>query len=162
MEKILIAAVGKNLELGLNNDLIWHLPNDLKHFKTVTGTSPIIMGRKTYESIGRALPKRKNIVISRNPDLKIDGCECFTSFEQALASLDGEGKVFLIGGGQLYRQYIDQMDVLEITEVQDSFEADTFFPEINKNLWREVSRKKNHADSKNLHDYDFVQYIKRT
>lgn len=162
MEKILIAAVGKNLELGLNNDLIWHLPNDLKHFKTVTGTSPIIMGRKTYESIGRALPKRKNIVISRNPDLKIDGCECFTSFEQALASLDGEGKVFLIGGGQLYRQYIDQMDVLEITEVQDSFEADTFFPEINKNLWIEVSRKKNHADSKNLHDYDFVQYIKRT
>ena len=162
MEKILIAAVGKNLELGRNNDLIWHLPNDLKHFKTVTGTSPIIMGRKTYESIGRALPKRKNIVISRNPDLKIDGCECFTSFEQALASLDGEGKVFLIGGGQLYRQYIDHMDVLEITEVQDSFEADTFFPEINKTLWREVSRKKNHADSKNLHDYDFVQYIKRT
>jgi len=162
MEKIIIAAVGQNNELGKDNDLIWHLPEDLKHFKKTTGFSPIIMGRKTYESIGRPLPKRKNIVISRNPNLKIDGCSCYTSVEQALKDLGSESKVFLIGGGQIYKQYLNDADLLEITEVQESFDADIFFPEIDKNIWKEVNRIKNHADSKNPHDYDFVTYSKRT
>ena len=161
MKLTIVAAIGENRELGKNNDLIWHLPADLKHFKSLTTGAPIIMGRKTYESIGRPLPKRKNIVISRNPELQIPGCFCFTTIQDAKASLSGETDAFLIGGGQLYKQYINEVDQLEITEVKESFEADIFFPKIDLKIWKEQNRVSNFADEKNPYDFDFVTYIKR-
>ncbi|MGB0838009.1 MAG: dihydrofolate reductase [Flavobacteriaceae bacterium] len=160
MKKTIVAAYGLNRELGKNNDLIWHLPEDLKHFKNITSGHPIIMGRKTFESIGRPLPKRQNIVISRQENLTIPGCTVVSSLEGAYALLQEESQVFLIGGGQIYKQYLNEVDVLEITEVQQDFEADTFFPKIDLKLWKEVSRIKNKADSKNKFDFDFVRYEK--
>jgi dihydrofolate reductase len=161
MKLTIVAAIGKNRELGKNNDLIWHLPADLKHFKSLTTGAPIIMGRKTYESIGRPLPNRKNIIISRNPELQIPGCFCYTTIADAKASLAEGENAFLIGGGQLYKQYINEMDQLEITEVKESFDADIFFPEIDQNIWMEQNRIANFSDEKNPHDFDFVTYIKR-
>lgn len=160
MKKTIVAAYGLNRELGKNNDLIWHLPEDLKHFKNITSGHPIIMGRKTFESIGRPLPKRQNIVISRQENLAIPGCTVVSSLESAYALLQEESQVFLIGGGQIYKQYLNEVDVLEITEVQQDFDADTFFPKIDLKLWKEVSRIKNKADSKNKFDFDFVRYEK--
>ena len=160
MKKTIVAAYGLNRELGKNNDLIWHLPEDLKHFKSITSGHPIIMGRKTYESIGRPLPNRQNIVISRQNDLAIPGCTVVSSLEGAYTLLQEQSQVFLIGGGQIYKQYLNEVDVLEITEVQQEFDADTFFPKIDLELWKEVSRIKNKADSKNKFDFDFVRYEK--
>lgn len=130
----MIAAVGKNLELGKNNDLIWHFKEDMKFFKETTMGHPVIMGRKTFESLPKALPGRKNIVISANPEYKADGAEVVTSVEEAIKLAETEDTdAFVIGGGRIYAEFLPYADNLYITEINaECPDADTYFPDFNK------------------------------
>lgn len=130
----MIAAVGKNLELGKNNDLIWHFKEDMKFFKETTMGHPVIMGRKTFESLPKALPGRKNIVISANPEYKADGAEVVSSVEEAIKLAEVEDTdTFVIGGGRIYTEFLPYADNLYLTEINaDCPDADTYFPEFNK------------------------------
>lgn len=154
----LIAAIGTNNELGKNNDLIWHLPSDLKRFKEVTSGHHILMGRNTYESIGKPLPNRTTIVITRNPTYKAEGCIVTNSLEKAIKLAEKDKNTYIIGGAQIYKEAIEIVDCLDICEVHNSFDADVFLPEINLNTWEEISRKRFSADDKNQYDYSFVKY----
>ncbi|MGC6284280.1 MAG: dihydrofolate reductase [Polaribacter sp.] len=158
----IIAAIGLNNALGKDNDLIWHLPADLKRFKKTTTGFPIIMGRKTYESIGRPLPNRTNIIVTRNADYHQDGCIVKSSLEEAVESVANEEHAFIIGGAQIYNQAIEQglADRLDITLVQESFEADVYFPEFDKMEWELISREDFDKDEKNPHNYSFLQFKK--
>lgn len=158
----IIAAIGLNNALGKDNDLIWHLPADLKRFKKTTIGFPIIMGRKTYESIGRPLPNRTNIIVTRNADYHQDGCIVKSSLEEAVESVANEEHAFIIGGAQIYNQAIEQglADRLDITLVQESFEADVYFPEFDKMGWELISREDFDKDEKNPHNYSFLQFKK--
>jgi dihydrofolate reductase len=155
-----IAAIGKNNEIGKGNDLLCHLPADLKHFKEITSGRTVIMGRKTFESLPKGpLPNRKNIVISRNPGLKIEGATVYPSLDYALIKLMNEEEVFIIGGAQIYRQILPDADKLYLTKIHAGFpEADVFFPEIKLNEWREVSRETHLADEKHPYAFTFVDY----
>lgn len=130
----MIAAVGKNLELGKNNDLIWHFKEDMKFFKETTMGHPVIMGRKTFESLPKALPGRKNIVISANPEYKADGAEVVSSVEEAIKLAEAENtEAFVIGGGRIYTEFLPYADDLYLTEINaECPDADTYFPEFNK------------------------------
>ncbi|SJZ67093.1 dihydrofolate reductase [Eubacterium coprostanoligenes] len=130
----MIAAVGKNLELGKDNDLIWHFKEDMKFFKETTMGHPVIMGRKTFESLPKALPGRKNIVISANPEYKADGAEVVTSVEEAIKLAETENTdAFVIGGGRIYNEFLPYADNLYLTEINaESPDADTYFPDFNK------------------------------
>ncbi|MDE5774018.1 MAG: dihydrofolate reductase [Muribaculaceae bacterium] len=133
---VLVAVVAADGGIGKDGDLLWHLPGDLKHFKALTMGAPVIMGRKTWESLPkRPLPGRQNIVITRNALYEASGAECAGSLAEAVIKADGE-RVFVIGGGSIYDEAIDMADMLEITEVADSCEdADTFFPDIDQEVW---------------------------
>ncbi|MCO4291435.1 dihydrofolate reductase [Solitalea sp. MAHUQ-68] len=157
----IIVAKAENNVIGNNNTLIWHLPADLKYFKNLTTGNTIIMGRKTYDSIGKPLPNRRNIVISRNTDLKIAGCEVVNSLDEALKMSGNEEHVFIIGGAEIYKQALNKVDTLYITEVKSTFEGDAFLDEISPEIWHEVSREDHLADEKNKVNYSFVTY-KRT
>lgn len=159
----IIAAIGNNNELGKDNDLIWHLPADLLHFKKMTSGHYIIMGRKTFESIGKPLPNRTSIIISRNPQYHVAGCLTATSLEAALDLAKNQEKIFIIGGAQIYKQAMEQKlaDQLEITRVEGDFEADAFFPEITPEDWMEIAREEHQADDKNKYNYAFIRYQKR-
>lgn len=155
----LIAAIGQNRELGNNNQLPWHLSADLKYFREQTKGKPVIMGRKTYESIGRPLPLRENIIISRNPNYKAEGCHSCTSLAEAikLAKSFTDDEIMVIGGGQIYTEALNVADRLYITEVKKSVEADAFFPEFDTNIWQEKSRTpQQEAET----EFDFVIYEK--
>ena len=130
----MIAAVGINLELGKNNDLIWHFKEDMKFFKETTMGHPVIMGRKTFESLPKALPGRKNIVISANPEYKADGAEVVTSVEEAIKLAEAEDTdAFVIGGGRIYTEFLPYADNLYLTEINaECPDADTYFPDFNK------------------------------
>ena len=159
----IIAAIGKNNELGKKGDLIWKLPNDLKNFKKITEGHTIIMGRKTFESIGKILPNRKNIIITRNKKFKVPGVEIAHSLKEALSmsrlNLDTK-EVFIIGGGEIYKEAMKIAQKLYITHIDaEDKEADTFFPEIIPIVFGEVSREKHKKDAKNPHNYDFVEYV---
>ena len=158
----IIAAIGLNNALGKDNDLIWHLPADLKRFKETTSGFPIIMGRKTFESIGRPLPNRTNIIVTRNSDYNQDGCVVKGSLKEAVDSVANEEHAFIIGGAQIYNQAIEQglADRLDITLVQESFEADVYFPEFDKMEWELISREDFEKDEKNPHNYSFLQFKK--
>lgn len=147
--------------IGANNDLLWKqdLPADLRHFKDLTTGSTIIMGSNTYNSIGRPLPNRHNIVINYS-DIQIDGVTVVTSLEDAYKAAKTKD-VFVIGGGQIYKLAIDTVDVIKATEVQASFNADIFFPQIDKDVWQEVERESHQADELNKYNYDFVTYVRR-
>lgn len=127
----IISAVGRNREIGKNNTLLWNLPEDLKHFKEKTSGHPVIMGQKTYESIGRALPDRTNIILSKEPNLKIDGCIVCDSIDEAIreARKHDDAEIFIIGGGSIYAQTIGLADKLYLTLVDADYDADTFFPD---------------------------------
>ena len=157
----IIAAIANNNALGKNNKLIWHLPADLKRFKKTTTGHHIIMGRNTFESIGKPLPNRTTVIISRNADYKAEGCIIVDSLEKALEIAKNDVTPFIIGGAQIYEQAISIADKLDITEVHHTFDADVFFPEIDKNIWKESSRELFKADEKNKFDYSFVSYSKR-
>ena len=156
----IIVAIGKNNEIGQGNNLLCHLPADLKRFKEITSGHAIVMGRKTFESLPKGpLPNRKNIIISRNPDLEIDGATVYSSLDYALIKLIDEEEIFIIGGSQIYRQVLPIADKLYLTKIHADFpNADVFFPEINYKEWREVSRETHFADEKHLYSFTFVEF----
>lgn len=160
--KAIVVAYDKNFGIGADNDLLWqrNLPADLQNFKNITNGSPIVMGRKTYESIGKPLPGRKNIVISR--DYKnVDGIDIVGSLQSAY-DLAGTGDVFVIGGAQIFGLSMNDVDKIFATEVDAIFDnATVFFPIIDLNIWKEARREKHLADDKNLYNYDFVTYERR-
>ena len=155
----LIVAMGKNREIGKENQLLWHLPKDLKRFKELTSGYPIIMGRKTYESIGKPLPNRTNIVISRKNDWFEEGILIVGSIKEAVKfakKIDEE--VFVIGGGNIYEQTIDFADKLEVTLVDAVLDADTFFPKINEKVWQKTNEEYHQKDEKNEFDFCFQTF----
>jgi dihydrofolate reductase len=154
----IIAAIAENNVIGKDNKLIWHLPADLKHFKELTSGHHIIMGRKTWESIGKKpLPDRTNIVITRDKNYKTEGCILVHSLDEALAAAKGQEEVFVIGGAEIYKQAMDKADKLYITRVHHKFEGDTFFPEIGKE-WFEAINNDFEKDSKNKYDFSLCEY----
>lgn len=159
----IIAAIANNNALGKDNDLIWYLPADLKRFKKVTTGHHILMGRNTYESIGKPLPNRTTVIITRNSNYKAEGCIVVNSIEKAIEVAKEDEHVFVIGGAQIYKQAMeaDLVDQLDITLVHQNFEADVFFPEIKTAIWKEASREDFEADEKNTYNYSFISYKKR-
>ena len=152
-----IVAVAKNNVIGRNNDIPWYLPADLKYFKKTTINHHIIMGRKCFQSIGKPLPKRTNIIITRDPFFIATNCLVLNSLEEALntAYENGEEEVFIIGGGQIYEMSKDLWDKIYLTEVDLEVEGDVFFPEIDPTAWRVLSSESHKADEKNEYDYNF-------
>ena len=159
----IIVAIAQNHVIGKDNQLIWHLPNDLKFFKATTTGHPIIMGRKTFESIGRPLPNRTNIVISRNTNLKIEGCFCVTSIQEAIdvARQMNAEKCFVIGGAEIYQQVIFMVDKIYLTEVKAIVEGNVFF-EFDHSYFTETHRFNHLKDDKHAYDYSFVVLEKQT
>ena len=154
----LIVAMAHNRVIGKENDMPWHLPADLKHFKKVTTAKPIIMGRKTYESIGRPLPKRHNIIISRNAAYAQAGCDVVHSLDEALKCAGDVEEVMIIGGGFLYEQTIDRADRLYLTFIDLEVEGDTHFPEYAHLKLKKVAGVKCQKDDDNPYDYEFTEF----
>jgi len=153
----IIVATSKNKVIGNNNKLIWKLSSDLKRFKELTTGHPVVMGRKTYESIGRPLPNRRNIIITRNLEYRVDDCEIVSSLDEAL--LLTKNDCFIIGGGEIYKQSLEVADKIYLTLVHEDFEGDTIFPELGKE-WAEVSNEDFEPDENNAHKYSFINYEK--
>jgi len=151
----LIVAMAEDRAIGIENRLPWHLPADLRHFRDTTMGNPLIMGRLTHESIGRPLPGRRNIIVSRDPDYRAEGCEVVGSVEAALAAAAGAGEVFVMGGASLYAQLLPRCDRLYLTLVKGRFAADAYFPGIDPGEWREIAREDHAPDADNPHPYSF-------
>lgn len=161
----LIAALSKNRVIGKNNDLPWHLPDDMKYFMQTTKGHHTIMGRKNYDSIPekfRPLPNRTNIIVTRQLDFKAPGCLVVNSLEKGLdiARGNGEREVFIIGGSDIYTLGIPYADRLYLTEIDATIDGDTFFPQVNHSQWKETSRRTHPADERHLYKFDFVVYNK--
>ncbi|WP_312825171.1 dihydrofolate reductase [Epilithonimonas sp.] len=155
----IIAAIGKNNALGKDNQLLWRLPKDLKHFKSLTENHPVVMGRKTYESIGKALPNRTNIVVSRKDNWFEENILIVSKLKEALKFAKKINEdFFIIGGGEIYKQTMELADKLEITYVEEDFEADTFFPKIDLKIWQKTNEEFHAKDDKNDHDFYFQTY----
>jgi len=156
----IIAALGKNNEIGKDNRLLCRLPSDLKRFKAITSGHTVIMGRKTFESLPNGpLPNRRNIILSRNDQLAIEGVEVCSSLDHALLKCIGETEVFITGGAQIYAQALPIADKLYLTRIHASFpEADTFFPPIDRTHWKEIGRETFPADEKNSYSITFWEY----
>lgn len=167
MEKVIIVAIADNNAIGRDNALLWHISDDLKFFKRTTSGCPVIMGRKTFESIGRPLPKRTNIVVSRGFSAP-EGVGVVQSLEEAYkaasAVLTDEGdRCFVIGGGQIYAQAVQDADRLVVTHVHTVIEnADTFFPQIDPSVWEVEQRSEMFHDEESGYDFEFVEYIRKT
>lgn len=163
MKVSIIVATSLNHAIGKDNQLLWHLPADLKFFKTTTMGCPVVMGRKTFQSIGRTLPGRKNIVITRDNSFNADKqYDLITvgSIDEALVKLHAEQEVFIIGGGEIYKQSIDLVDTIYITLVNTVIDGDVYFPEIDKSKYDLVWEEKHLADEKNKFDYTFQKFEK--
>ena len=158
---IAIAAIGLNNELGKDNQLIWHLPNDFKRFKTLTTGHYIIMGRKTFESFPKPLPNRTHVIITRQKNYTAENCIVVDSLKKAIAICPKDEDVYVIGGGEIYKQSIEHIDKLEITRVYHSFEADTFFPEIDTAKWELVSEEFHPKDEKHAYDFCFQTHVSK-
>lgn len=157
-----IFAMDKNRVIGKNNDLPWRLPEDLKFFKRVTMGHPIVMGRKTHESIGRALPGRENIIVTRDNNYKAEGCTVIHSVSEVeRIGKESEEEVFVIGGSELFKATFDAADRLYITYIEEEFEGDTFFPEFDEKEWKLLSKDKGLKDEKNIYDYFFMIYERK-
>jgi Dihydrofolate reductase len=153
-----VVAMARNSAIGKDNQLLWHITEDMKFFKSLTQGGTVIMGRKTYESIGRPLPNRRNIVISRSLDHLDDRVELFHSLEDAVGAASGDEKVFIIGGGEIYRQSLPLADMLYVTSVDHLYEADTFFPIINYDEWKVVERVDFDHGASFDHPFSFITY----
>ncbi|MCX7841889.1 MAG: type 3 dihydrofolate reductase [Clostridia bacterium] len=153
----LIAAVARDNIIGKGNSLPWRLPADLAYFKKVTMGHKVIMGRKTFESIGKPLPGRSNVIISRDRDYKAEGCTIVNSIDEA-ERLCVDEEAFIIGGAQVYEMFIDRADRLYITFIDEAFDGDAYFPNIDPSVWRQVSKTKGEKDEKNPFDYYFIIY----
>lgn len=159
----IVVAMGEKNEIGNDNQLLWHLPRDLKHFKELTSGHPVIMGRKTYESIGKPLPNRTNIVISRRNDWFEEGILIVGSIKEALKFAKKiDENIFIIGGGTIYEQTIDLADKLEVTLVKAHLEADTFFPKIDEKVWIKTSEICHEKDDKNQYDFCFQTWERKS
>ncbi|MAR26364.1 MAG: dihydrofolate reductase [Flavobacteriaceae bacterium] len=157
----LIVAASENNVIGNDNKLIWHLSDDLKHFKELTKGHHVIMGRKTFESMPKALPNRTNIVITRKTDYAAKDCIVVHSIFEALEKASEDNQPFIIGGGEIYSQSIDLADRIELTRVHTNVDGDAFFPEINYKTWKELSRDERFKDEKHLYDFTFIRYEKK-
>jgi len=154
-----IVAVGRRNEIGKDGKMPWHLPADLRHFKANTLGKPVLMGRKTLEAIGRPLPERRNLVLTRDGSFRAAGCETVTSLDVALQTVGDAAELMVIGGGEVYRLAWPRTDRIYLTRIQADVEgADTFFPDLGDGHWREVSREDHRADAKNPFDYSFIVY----
>ncbi|MVM36556.1 dihydrofolate reductase [Spirosoma sp. HMF3257] len=160
MKISLIAAVAENGVIGLNNDMPWHLPDDFAFFKRKTSHHPIIMGRKSLEALGKPLPNRTNIVITRNPDFTADGVTIVHTLEDAIANTKAinQMEIFIIGGAEIYKLALPLATTLYLTEIHQAYEGDAYFPDFDKSEWQEVSRKPHPADERHAVAFDFVEY----
>lgn len=158
----IIVAKAKNNVIGKENKLLWHLPEDLKRFKELTTGHVIIMGRKTFESIGKVLPNRKHIIFSNNPDFKVndENVEVVHSMLQIQEYIENEEENFVIGGAMIYNLLMPHVKKMYITEVEKEFEGDAFFPKVNLDIWKETSRK--HEENEQDLKYDFVVYERKS
>ncbi|MGL5503085.1 MAG: type 3 dihydrofolate reductase [Aeromonas veronii] len=163
MKISMIAAMAHDRVIGKDNQMPWHLPADLAHFKRVTLGKPVLMGRKTFESIGRPLPGRRNLVISRNPDYQAEGIEVVGSVEAALALLAGSSveELMVIGGGHLYAEMLPSADCLYLTRIDLAVEGDTRFPAFDDGQWQRVDCESHPAEDKNPHPYSFETWQRR-
>jgi len=152
----IIVAMAENRVIGVNNALPWHLPEDLKRFRRITTGHHVIMGRKNHESIGRPLPNRVNIVVTRKPDYLAPGCQVVHSVEEALAVAGNDPEIFIIGGAQLYQQTVDRADRLYLTLVHARPQGDPRFPEIAWNDWNELDRERHDSDTRHAYAYSFI------
>jgi dihydrofolate reductase len=156
---IVVIADEKN-GIGKNNQLLYHMPADLKHFKQLTIGHPVIMGRKTFESMGKPLTQRRNIVITTQ-NIKIEGCEIVHFINEAIDLCKGEEKISIIGGATIFEHAIDLANTLHLTRLHHTFDADTFFPEIDYTIWKEVETEHHLPDEKNAYAYTFITYVKQ-
>lgn len=157
----IIVAIARNYAIGKDNKLLWHISNDLKRFKRITQGHPVIMGKKTFESLPKApLPNRTNIVLTDIPGEKTEGCTMAYSIEEALELCGNEQESFVIGGGSVYRQFLPYANKLYITKINKDFEGDTFFPEINEKEWQLIERLDENDDPQNEFTYSFLTYAK--
>ena len=150
----IIVAASENNVIGKDNQLLWHLPDDLRHFKRTTRGHHVIAGRKTFESQGKPLPERTNIIITRNPEYKAEGCLMVDSLDKALDLARGDDEPFIIGGEQIYRLALPRVDRIYLTRVHAELEGDTFFPDLDMDQWKEVSRTYHEKDER--HDHPFT------
>ena len=155
MTVTIVVAIAENYAIGKHNQLLWHMPADLKHFKQITSGHTVIMGRKTYDSVGKPLPNRRNIIITRQ-DITIPGCEVVKSVEEALKLCSNEEEVFIVGGAEIYKLAMYKTDRIYLTIIHHSFDADSFFPEIDYMEWKEVSMEDHPADEKHKYPYSFI------
>ena len=153
----LIAAVASNGVIGNNNELIWRLPADMKYFRQQTIGKPVLMGRKTFESLGKPLKDRTNVILSRTLQEAPEGCELVRTIPEAIAKY-GEDELMVIGGGDIYKQALEIADRLQLTEIAQAFDGDTYFPDFDRQEWKLVSREEGTQDDKNLLPYAFCVY----
>ena len=159
---IIIAAAGENNALGINNDLPWHLPDDFKRFKKLTSGHKIIMGRKTLESFPKALPNREHIAITRDGHyVPKFPCTVVNSLEAAIDLIKGDPIAYIIGGGEIYKQSLQYATHIELTRIHSSFEADTFFPEIDLDQWKLVNEEHHPKDERHQYDFTYLTYAKK-
>jgi dihydrofolate reductase len=157
----LVVAASTNNVIGSDGGLPWHLPDDLRHFKRLTTGNPIVMGRRTFESIGRPLPDRRNIVMTRDPDYVAPDCDVVSSVREALELVEDADEVMIIGGGQVYRDFLPHADRIYLTRVQADVEGDTYFPDIDEAGWRLVSSEPHAADEKHAYAFDVIVFERR-
>lgn len=157
----LIAAVAENNALGKDNQLLWHLPDDFKRFKNITSGHHIIMGRKTFESFPKPLPNRIHVIITRQKDYQPEACLIVDSLAKAISVCPKDEELFIIGGGEIYNQSIEMADKLDITRVHHTFDADTFFPEIDLTKWKLTSEEYHPKDEKHRFDFTFETYLRK-
>ena len=171
MQIALIVAMSRNLVIGKDNAMPWHLPEDLRYFKRITLHKPVVMGRNTFESIGRPLPQRVNVVVTRNTDYRPHGASVVHSFESALEFCDDllrtqgqpeDAEVMIVGGAQIYAQALPHAERLYLTEVHTEVDGDASFPDFDRNEWQEISRHDHPASSANPHPYSFVVLERRS
>ncbi|MES2418712.1 MAG: dihydrofolate reductase [Bacteroidota bacterium] len=151
----IVVAISANNAIGKNNQLLWHLPSDLKHFKEITSGHPIIMGRKTFDSIGKPLPNRRNIIITRKTGLTIPGVEVTHSLAEAISLCKNENEAFIVGGAEIYKEALAFTDRIYLTTVHQTYEADVFFSEIKHSEWKVINQEYHPADEKNNVAYTF-------
>jgi dihydrofolate reductase len=163
MKLYIIAAVANNNVIGNENQLIWNMPRDLKHFKELTTGHTLIMGRKTFESIGKPLPKRRTIVVTRQKDFQAEGCKVVESIKDALCQVKKDGEAFIAGGGEIYRQVMNlhHTKKMYITRIFANFEGDAFFPEIDPEKWELTDREDHQSDEKNPYPFAFLTYKRK-
>lgn len=157
----LIAAAAENNALGKDNAMLWHLPDDFKRFKEITTGHHIIMGRKTFESFPKLLPNRTHVIITRQKGYAPEGCIVVDSMENAIAACPKDEDIFIIGGGEIYNLGMPFADIIELTRVHGSFEADAFFPKINRNQWELISEEYHPTDEKHKVDFSFQTFARK-